>query len=152
MDFAKYLLENGADPNSGHLMADSTSALCAASERGRIDLAQLLIDHHARVSGTGALPGAAGKGHVEMVRFLIAQGAEIDEVGVHDFGDRRRKKEEGTALHKAAARGDIEMAALLLEKGAGLKVEDPLGRTPVVRAREEGQGEMVRFLESREGE
>ena len=146
----RWLLENGANPNSGHLMADSTSALCAASERGRIDLAQLLIDHHAHVSGSGALPAAAGQGNIEMVRFLIEQGAEIDEIGVHDFGDRRKKKEEGTALHKAAAKGNIALAALLLEKGAGLRVEDPLGRTPIVRAREEGQEEMVKFLESKE--
>ena len=150
MDFVRWLLDNGANPNSGHLMADSTSALCAASERGRIDLAQLLINHDARVSGSGALPAAAGKGNMEMVRYLIEQGAAIDEIGVHDFGDRRKRKEEGTALHKAAAKGNIDLAALLLEKGAGLKVQDPLGRTPVVRAREEGQEEMVRFLESRE--
>lgn len=85
-----------------------------------------------------------------MVRFLIEQGAEIDEIGVNDFGDRRKKKEEGTALHKAAAKGNIALAALLLEKGATLRVEDPLGRTPIQRAREEGQEEMVRFLESQE--
>ena len=131
-------------------MADSTSALCAAAERGRIDLAQLLLDHDAPISGSGALPAAAGRGHMEMVRFLIERGAAIDEIGVHDFGDRRKKKEEGTALHKAAARGDVDLAALLLERGAGLGVEDPLGRTPVVRAREEGQEDMVRFLESKE--
>ena len=150
MDFVGWLLDHGANPNSGHLMADSTSALCAAAERGRIDLATLLIDHGARVSGSGALPAAAGQGNIEMVRFLIEQGAEIDEIGVHDFGDRRKKKEEGTALHKAAARGDIDLAALLLEKGARLEVKDPLDRTPLVRAREEGQEVMVTFLESKE--
>lgn len=84
-----------------------------------------------------------------MVRFLIEQGDEIDEIGC-DFGDRRKKEEEGTALHKAAGKGNVDLAALLLEKGAGLKVEDPLGRTPFVRAREEGQEEMVRVLESKE--
>ena len=55
---------------------------------------------------------------------------------------------KGTALHKAAAKGNVGLAALLLDNGAGLRVQDPLGRTPVVRAREEGQEEMVRFLES----
>ena len=150
MDFVSWLLDHGANPNSGHLMADSTSALCAAAERGRIDLASLLIHHGARVSGTGALPAAAGQGNIEMVRFLLEQGAGIDEIGVHDFGDRRKKKEEGTALHKAAARGDVDLAALLLEKGATLEVRDPLDRTPLVRATEEGQEVMVTFLESKE--
>ena len=119
-DFVSWLLDHGADPNSGHLMVDSTSALCAAAERGRIDLATLLIDHGARVSGSGARPAAAGQGNIEMVHFLIEQRAEIDEIGVHDCGDRRKKKEEGTALHKAAARGNVDLAALLLERGARL--------------------------------
>ena len=70
-------------------MADATSALCAASERGRIDLGQVLIDHDAYVSGSGALPAAAGQGDIEMVRFLIEQGAEIAESGGHDVGERR---------------------------------------------------------------
>ena len=150
MDFVSWLLDHGANPNSGHLMADSTSALCAAAERGRIDLATLLIDHGVRVSGSGALPAAAGQGNIEMVHFLIEQGAEIDEIGVHDFGDRRKKKEEGTALHKAAAGGYVDLAALLLEKGATLGVKDPLGRTPVERARGEGREVMVAFIESKE--
>ncbi len=85
-----------------------------------------------------------------MVRFLIERGAEIDETGVHNIDDRRKKKEEGAPLHKAAAKGNIDLSALLLEKGAGLKMEDPFGQTPLVRAREERQEEKVRSLESKE--
>ena len=51
------------------------------------------------------------------------------------------------ALHRAAVKGSVDLATLLLEKGAGLKVEDRLDRTPAVRVREEDQEEMVRFLE-----
>ncbi|KAI4264711.1 MAG: hypothetical protein L6R42_000194 [Xanthoria sp. 1 TBL-2021] len=149
VDFVRWLLEHGADPNSGHLMADSTSAFCAAAEKGHLPLATMLLEHGAHVSGTAALPGAAGRGHLEMVRFLLERGAAIDEVGVHDFGDRRKKIHEGTALHKAAERGDIEMARVLLDRGAGIKVRDPFDRTPLVRAREKGQDEMVEFLKSR---
>ena len=69
VDFVSWLLDHGANPSSGHLMADSTSALCAAAERGRVDLATLLIDHGARVSGGGAVPAAAGQGNIDMVRF-----------------------------------------------------------------------------------
>ena len=49
-------------------MADSTSAMTAAAERGDLDLAELLLKHGANVSGTGALPGAADRGHLDMVR------------------------------------------------------------------------------------
>lgn len=130
-------------------MADSTSALCAAAERGHLALATKLLEHGAHVSGTAALPGAAGRGHLEMVRFLLERGAAIDEVGVHDFGDRRKKVHEGTALHKAAERGDIEMARVLLDQGAGIDFKDPFDRTPLVRAREKEQDKMVEFLKSR---
>ncbi|KAL6713991.1 hypothetical protein ACLMJK_008485 [Lecanora helva] len=148
VDFVRWLLEHGANPNSGHLMADSTSALCAAAERGNFPLATMLIEHGAHVSGTAALPGAAGRGHLEMVRFLLERGAAVDEVGMHDFGDRRKKNQEGTALHKAAERGDIEMARVLLDQGAGIEVKDPVGRTPLARAREKGEDEMAVFLKS----
>ena len=109
----------------------------------------MLLEYGAHVSGTAALPGAAGRGHLEMVRFLLERGAAIDEVGVHDFGDRRKKICEGTALHKAAERGDVEMARVLLDRGAGIEVRDPFDRTPLVRARKKGQDEMIEFLKSR---
>ena len=130
-------------------MADSSSALCSAAERGHIPLATRLLAHGAHVAGTAALPGAADRGHLEMVRFLLERGAAIDEVGVHDFGDSRKKIYEGTALHKAAERGDMEVARLLLDRGAGIELRDPLDRTLLVRPREKGQDEMVEFLKSR---
>lgn len=130
-------------------MADSTSALCAAAERGHLPLATMLLEHGAHVSGTAALPRAAGRGHLELVRFLLERGAAIDEVGVHDFGDRRKKIQKGTALHKATERGNIEMAQVLLDRDAGIEVRDPFDRTPLVRAREKEQDDMVEFLKSR---
>lgn len=145
-DFTRWLLAHGADPNSGHLMADSTSAITAAAERGSVDLAELLVEHGAEVSGTGALPAAAGKGHLEMVRYLLDQGANLDEIGVHDYGDRRWKSHEGTALHKAAAGGHLEILELLLDRGARVDLVDPMDRTPLARAKEENQQQAVERL------
>ena len=147
-DFVQWLLEHGADPNSGHLLADSTSAMTAAAERGDINLAELLLKHDAKVSGTGALPGAADRGHADMVRWLLDHEADANEIGVHDYGDRRKKKFEGTALHKAVAKGNIDLAKLLVNRGAKTDIEDPMGRTPLMRAKEENQQEAVRYLES----
>ena len=129
-------------------MADSTSAITAAAERGDLDLAELLLKHGAKVSGTGALPGAADRGHFSMVEWLIDHDADLNEIGVHDYGDRRKAKFEGTALHKAVAKGNVDLARRIVDRGARTDVEDPMGRTPLVRAKEEDQEEAMRYLES----
>lgn len=147
-DFVQWLLEHGADPNSGHLMADSTSAMTAAAERGDLHLAQLLLKYNAKVSGTGALPGAADGGHLDMVHWLIEHDADLNEMGVHDYGDSRKIKFEGTALHQAVAKGKVDLARLVVDRGARTDIEDPMGRTPLMRAKEENQQEAVRYLES----
>ena len=41
------------------------------------------------------------------------------------------------------------MAQTLLDHGAGIDIRDPFDRTPLVRAREKGQDEMVDYLKSR---
>ncbi|KAL8738877.1 MAG: hypothetical protein Q9181_000404 [Wetmoreana brouardii] len=146
-DFTKWLLEHGADPNSGHLMGDSNSAITAAAERGRTDFSERLVKHGAKVSGSGALAGAAEKQHTEMVGWLLDRGADVDEIGLRDYGDRRKKKCEGTALHKAAANGDIETGRLI-DHGARLDIKDPMERTPLMLALEENHEEVARFLKS----
>lgn len=66
---------------------------------------------------------------------------------MRDFGDGRKAGEEGAPLHKAAARGDLEMAKMLVEMGARGDVKDRMGRTPLNRAREEGETEVAEYLE-----
>jgi len=129
-------------------MANSTSAISAAAERGSLNLAQLLVRHGAKVSGSGALAAAAEKGHMDMVAWLLDQGADIDEMGVHDYGISRWKENVGTALHKAVVRGDVAMAEVLVHRGAKTDIRDPLGRTPLMRARKENQQAAVSYLES----
>lgn len=121
-EFTKWLLENGADPNSGALLNGSISAITAAAMQNFLDLVQLLVQHGAKVSGTGALPAAAEHGHLAMVRYLLNEGAEIDEVGVYDYGTTRPNKNLGTALQKALAREDQGMVDLLRNRGARMDV------------------------------
>ena len=146
-DYVQWLLSHGADPNSGHLMTDSTSALTAATTLGLYDHTTLLISYGAALSGRGAAAAAAANGHTELLRYLITQGADINEVGVRDFGDRRKIGEEGTPLHNAATRGDLEMARMLVGMGARIDLRDRLGRTPWDRAKQAGMDEVSRFLE-----
>ena len=83
-----------------------------------------------------------------MVRYLLDHGADIDEIGLHDQGDRRKKKDEGTALHQAVANGDVDLAKLLVNRGARTDIRDPLDRTPLMRARERNQQGAIQFLNS----
>ena len=83
-----------------------------------------------------------------MAAWLLDRGADVDEVGIRDYGDRRKRKYEGTALHKAAANGDLEMAKLLVTHKARLDIKDPLDRTPLTRALEEGHHEVAEYLRS----
>ena len=83
-----------------------------------------------------------------MVQWLLDQGADIDEIGVHHYGDRRREKDEGTALHKAMANGHVEMVKMLVGRGADLEVKDKMGRTPLARGLEEKQDDAVAYLRS----
>lgn len=83
-----------------------------------------------------------------MVQWLLDHGADIDEIGVHGYGDRRKGKDEGTALHKAMANGDVETARLLVGRGADLEIKDPMGRTPSMRALEEKHDDAAAYLRS----
>ena len=109
---------------------------------------ELLVEHGAKISGSGALAAAAEKKSTDVAAWLLNKGADVDEVGVRDYGDRRKRKYEGTALHKAAANGDLEMAKLLVAHKARLDIKDPLDRTPLTRALEEGRQEVAEYLRS----
>lgn len=77
-DFTAYLLEHGAEPNSDHLIVDSTSAITAVAERGRTNFSRLLVEHGATISGSGALAAAAGNKQFAMVQWLLDQGVDVD--------------------------------------------------------------------------
>jgi ankyrin repeat protein len=51
-----------------------------------------------------------------------------------------------TALHRAAARGQVEAVKLLLERGAGVDAVDDEGTTPLVSAAYRGHIEVVKVL------
>lgn len=74
----------------------------------------------------------------DIARTLIEHGADVNGKAANDL----------TALHTAAARGNLEAAKLLLEHGADRNAASTDGKTPIDYAEERNQPEMVEFLKS----
>ena len=72
----------------------------------------------------------------DIARILIEHGADVNAKAANDL----------TALHTAAARGDLESAKLLLDHGADINAVSSDGKTPLAYAEERNQPDMVKFL------
>jgi ankyrin repeat protein len=84
-------------------------------------------------NGNTALMMAAFKHNKRAVLALLARGAAVTRPG-------------WTALHYAAASGDTEIAAILLERHAAIDAESPSKLTPLMMAAREGHDQMVELL------
>ncbi len=81
--------------------------------------------------------GAAEAGKVDRLGFLLMLRPDL----VNAADERRR-----TALHFAAERGDYQVGALLVARGAELNPRALWGCTPLHHAVQEGRKQMVEFL------
>ena len=114
--------------------------------QGRLAMVELLLhlgaDPNAQ-NPSGQTPlywvgnGAPGADGAAVVRVLAQHGAQVDA---------QEKLKQCTPLHMAARRGNVQVAAALLECGADLEVRDKLGDTPLHRAIKCGKTDMVAFL------
>ena len=82
---------------------------------------------------------AADRRDDRLVEFLLASGADADS----------RDADGWTALHSAAAAGDIAIAELLLASGAAVDVRTVHGLTPLHVAQRSGHGEVAAALTAR---
>jgi ankyrin repeat protein len=99
--------------------------------------ALLMLLTRTAAADAGDLYDAALTGHVDAVRNLVAAGADINDPG-----------DLGTPLHAAAFRGDIEIASILIDKGADVNgaKQDQSGVRPLHVAARYNQPEFVKFL------
>ena len=118
-------------------------ALHFAVSDGDATIARYLIDRGADLESVGEVQGgrpahiAAEFGHTAMLRLLLDNGAAVDS----------RDAEGRTPLFRAAARGQIGTATLLLDRGADPAVaESTQGQMPLHRASDNGELEMVQLL------
>ncbi|WP_229217405.1 ankyrin repeat domain-containing protein [Massilia forsythiae] len=136
----KSLLDAGFDAN--RQLPVGEPALVVAVREGSMKALRVLLDAPATrvdapaVNGNTALMMAALKRNRPAAEALLARGAAADRQG-------------WTPLHYAAAGGDVDIAALLLQHGARIDAVSPTASgsfTPLMMAAREGQEEAALFL------
>lgn len=78
----------------------------------------------------------SGSENTAIVKLLLDSGADVNDDDVFGF----------TALHCAAANGNLELVMLLAEKGAHLSLHDKNGNTALAFASQFGKTDVVRYL------
>jgi len=134
----KTVLARGLDPNL-HDPERGETGLILAMRYGAMRVARVLLAHSGlkvdeqAPNGNTALMMAAFQKNKSAVLALLEQGAQINRPG-------------WTALHYAAAAGDLDIMKLLLERHAYIDAASPTGTTPLMLAAREGQEEAVSLL------
>ena len=115
----KWLLSQGADPNTGK----ENTPLAQAGREGHEGIVRLLLDSGANVNSTNkysevpALSSAAHRGYQSVVRTLLEYGADVNLTD----------KDGVTPMLETAAKGHIPTMELLLKNGA--KLDDQIPRS-----------------------
>jgi len=134
----KTVLARGVDPNMHDPERGETGLIIAmrndAMKVAKLLLAQpgLKVDAPAP-NGNTALMMAALQKNKPAVLALLEKGAQVNRPG-------------WTALHYAAAAGDLDIMKLLLERHAYIDAASPTGTTPLMLAAREGQEDAVKLL------
>lgn len=140
-EVAKYLIEQGAKVNV-HSAEERLSALSRAAAIGHLDLVKLLIKHKADINhqsknfGSTALMHAAVNGHLQVLKYLIRHGALIDV----------RANRGESALLLAVSAEQVEVVKQLLKAKANRERPDVFGITPLKRAEDLNNTEIIKLL------
>jgi ankyrin repeat protein len=132
------LLGKGLSPNTVDPINGESVLMIALREGSDEVAAELIADKGLKLeqtapNGNTALMLAAFKHNKRAVLALLARGAVVTRPG-------------WTALHYAAASGDAEIAAILLDKFAYIDAESPSQLTPLMIAAREGHLEVAQLL------
>ncbi|MEC1792465.1 suppressor of fused domain protein [Bacillus vallismortis] len=141
----------GSNSDLLNTMTPFGSWLHVAASRGELGIVKKLVELGANINmqggvyGGGALNEAASAGHIDIVRYLLSCGADMDV-----------SEPERNPLFGAISNGYIDIAKLLIEKGIDIDIrysgESMKNIDALAFAREQGQKEIVKLLESQKGE
>lgn len=154
LDILKKLVEAGADVNiptpNGH------RPIFLAITRGSEEIFRMILSARPDldvVDSEGYTPiHAAVRGEEEGILSILLEQSQVlrEKYGVESSFDINKPNEIGeTALHVAAARGNVAFARILLDHGADVNPRDDASSTPLVEAISSGRSDMVKFLISR---
>jgi ankyrin repeat protein len=105
-----------------------------------------IIATFALVGCTPDLHKAAREGDADRVRELLDAGADVN------VRNADKQRLQYTPLHWATYYGHLEIAAILISRGADLDAEAPTYSTPLYLAAEQGHPKVVEFLISKGAE
>lgn len=123
IDYLRYLLEAGADPNQDPDAATFPLAIVAALYKDPTVI-DILLHYGAKLECSGALGASARLGNEPMMSRLLERGAQPET-------DAIRSSERGSAFHTAVEAGHVGVTRMLLQHGADLKALDGNGMTPL---------------------
>ena len=138
LEAVEFLIEKKADVNAAD--KDGITALMLAASYDQLEIVKLLVENKAKVNvaedyGRSALDYAVKNGNYDIVEFLIDE-AKLDSADVKGV----------TALMLAARHNRIEIAELLIRKGAYVNDIDENDKGAIDHAKEKGNEEMAKFL------
>lgn len=106
----------------------------------------LAADVALNTNGSTALMVASSLGAREVVKWLLAQGANVKASTVLKDPEKPPGVAGFTALHFASGRNQVEIAGLLIERGAVVGQKDGSGNSPFTLACAKGHLEVIKFL------
>ncbi|RDH36212.1 ankyrin [Aspergillus welwitschiae] len=148
IDIVRFLLENGQYPNDSWAGYDDMepSVAALAGERPLLMILHLLLQHGWNQKGSVAHIAAAEMGIMEALKLLVEHGADLEEAHWWWFNCGVYGDVWGTALYRAAFKGQRDSVAYLLDKGASTKFRDEKGRSIMWAARQGGNREVISLL------
>ena len=146
IEICQLLTAHGADLNSR--CADNWTPLHIASYEGHLEIGRWLLDYGADVNsqekrGRTPLHLAASYGRLQACRVLLERHAEVDPQNSDDGS---------TPFLMALERGDPDVARLLLDHNADVRVRNDKRNTPLHFAAYHGYPDVCRILLERNAE